>query len=64
MASIVTFLTTRPNLGIVLVIPGRCRAIKTCRLSRVNGPLVKKWLETAERYALEHNRELEFLKTT
>ena len=62
MASIVTFLTTMPSLGLVVVSPERCRGIKTYRLNRVNRQLVDKWQKTIEHYA-EHNANLEFLKT-
>ena len=62
MASIVTFLTTMPSLGLVVVIPERCQAIKTYRLNRVNRQLVAIWQKTIEHYA-ERNANLEFLKT-
>ena len=62
MASIVTFLTRIPSLGLVVVTPERCRGIKTYRLNRVNRQLVAIWQKTIERYA-EHNANLKFLKT-
>ena len=63
MASIVTFLTRMPSLGLVVVTPDRCRGIKTYRLNRVNRQLVAIWEKTVERYAEQNTVNLEFRKT-
>ena len=62
MARVVAFLTGTPSFGIISTGENIRRAVKTYRLDMVDGTLVEKWVDAAEKHVQLHDRDADFVR--